>query len=160
MKQTTRRCFAVFMALLIFLSSISVMSSALGIGQTVKVSGSKEWISGFYYSFQGSDFGTHKYGQHQHLHTEDGRPAYCVEPNEHFTDGNKTVSETMNSFSNDLQDQISATLLYGYDGNTKYGYPWQTECVATQGVVWALVQGYFNILKRRQNSKTVMRNIN
>ncbi len=144
MKKQVKRCLSVFMALLMLLSSISVLSSALGIGQTVKVSGSKEWISGYYYSFQGSDFGTHKYGQHQHLHTGDGRPAYCVEPNEHFTDGNKTVSETMSSFSENLQDQISATLLYGFDGNTKYGYSWQTEYVATQGAVWALVQGYFN----------------
>lgn len=144
MKQTTKRCLAVFMALLMLFSSIAVMSSALGIGQTVKVSGSKEWISGYYYSFQGSDFGTHKHGQHQHLHTEDGRPAYCVEPNEHFTDGTKTIKQYFDNLSRETQRNITAAFLYGYDGTTKYGYPWQTEYVATQGVVWALVQGYFN----------------
>ncbi len=44
MKQTTKRCLAVFMALLMLFSSIAVMSSALGIGQTVKVSGSKAYV--------------------------------------------------------------------------------------------------------------------
>lgn len=144
MKRVTKRILAVFLTLLMLFSSMSVMVSALNIGETVRVSGASEWISGFYYSFKNSGFGTNKYGQHQYLHTSNGRPAYCVEPNEHFTDGNKTIRETIDSLPENVQDNISFAFLYGFDGNTKYGYPWQTEYVATQGVVWALVQGYFN----------------
>lgn len=95
LKRLSQRCFAVLLAVLMLFSCLSAGVSALSIGETVKVSGVKDWIGGYYYSFQGSDFGTHKYGQHQHLHTADGRPAYCVEPNEHFTDGNKTIYETL-----------------------------------------------------------------
>ena len=65
-------------------SPLSVAVSALSIGETARVSGASEWISGFYYSFKNSGFGTNKYGQHQYLHTSNGRPAYCVEPNKHL----------------------------------------------------------------------------
>lgn len=95
MKRQTKRCLAVLLALLTLFSCLSVGVSALTVGDTVRVSGSKEWISGFYYDFSGSGLGTNKYGQHQYLHTEDGRPAYCIEPNEHFTDGTKTIRDSM-----------------------------------------------------------------
>lgn len=144
MKKQTKRCFAVLLAMLMLFSCLSASVSALSVGETVKVSGASEWISGYYYSFQGSDFGTHKYGQHQYLHTSDGRPAYCVEPNEHFTDGNKTVKQYFDDLPRETQQNITAAFLYGYDGSAKYGCLWQTEYVATQGVVWALVQGYFD----------------
>ena len=144
MKQITKRLLSVFLASLMLFSCLSAGASALSVGETVKVSGASEWISGFYYNFSKSGFGTNKYGQHQHLHTGDGRPAYCVEPNKHFTDGNKTIEKTFTSLSSNTQKNITAAFLYGFDGNTKYGYPWQIEYVATQGIVWALVQGYFN----------------
>lgn len=144
MKKQTKRCFAVLLAMLMLFSCLSVGVSALSVGETVKVSGSKEWISGFYYDFSGSGLGTNKYGQHQYLHTEDGRPAYCIEPNEHFTDGTKSIRDSVDSLPADVRDQISFAILYGYDGNTKYGYSWQTEYVATWGVVWSLVLGHFD----------------
>lgn len=144
LKRLPKRCFAVLLAVLMLFSCLSAGVSALSVGETVKVSGAKEWIGGYYYSFQGSDFGTHKYGQHQHLHTADGRPAYCVEPNEHFTDGTKAIYDVFDELPRTVQQNITAAYLYGYDGNTKYGYSWQTEYVATQGIVWALVQEYFN----------------
>ncbi len=144
MKHLAKRSLAVFLALLMLLSGMSVMTSALSVGQTVRVSGASEWISGYYYNFSGSGLGTNKYGQHQFLHTEDGRPAYCVEPDEHFTDGEKTIQETFSSLSSDTQRRITAAFLYGYNGTTKYGYSWQTEYVATWGVVWALTMGHFN----------------
>ncbi len=144
MKKQASRFLAIILTVLILFSPLSVAVSALSIGETVKVSGAKEWITGFYYSFKNSGFGTNKYGQHQYLHTSNGRPAYCVEPNEHFTNGNKTIQKTFTSLSQDTQKKITAAFLYGFDGNTKYGYTWQTEYVATQGVIWALVQGYFN----------------
>ncbi len=145
MKRQTKRCLAVLLALLTLFSCLSVGVSALNVGDTVRVSGSKEWISGFYYDFSGSGLGTNKYGQHQYLHTEDGRPAYCIEPNEHFTDGTKTIYEHVDSLSEDLQDKLSFAELYGYDGNgTKYGYSWETEYVATWGIVWSLVLGHFD----------------
>lgn len=144
MKKQISRFLAAFLTLLMLFSPLSVAVSALSVGETVKVSGAKEWISGFYYNFSKSGFGTNKHGQHQHLHTADGRPAYCVEPNEHFTDGDKTIKETYKSLSLNTQKNITAAFLYGFDGNTKYGYSWQTEYVATQGIIWALVQGYFN----------------
>lgn len=144
MKKQTSRFLAAFLTLLMLFSPLSIAVSALSVGETVKVSGASEWISGFYYNFSKSGFGTNKHGQHQHLHANDGRPAYCVEPNEHFTNGNKTIQKTFASLSQDTQKRITAALLYGFDGNTKYGYSWQTEYVATQGIIWTLVQGYFN----------------
>ena len=145
MKRQTKRCLAVLLALLTLFSCLSVGVSALTVGDTVRVSGSKEWISGFYYDFSGSGLGTNKYGQHQYLHTEDGRPAYCIEPNEHFTDGTKTIRDSVDSLSEDVQDKISFAELYGYDGkSTKYGYSWETEYVATWGIVWSLVLGHFD----------------
>lgn len=147
MKKQTSRFLAAFLTLLMLFSPLSVAVSALSVGETVKVSGASEWIPGFYYNFSKSGFGTNKHGQHQRLHTADGRPAYCVEPNKHFTDGNKTIRETIDSLPENVQDNISFAFLYGFDGNTKYGYSWQTEYVATQGVIWALVQGYFNTVQ-------------
>lgn len=147
MKKQTSRFLAAFLTLLMLFSPLSIAVSALSPGETVKVSGASEWISGFYYNFSKSGFGTNKHGQHQRLHTADGRPAYCVEPNKHFTDGNKTIRETIDSLPENVQDNISFAFLYGFDGNTKYGYSWQTEYVATQGVIWALVQGYFNTVQ-------------
>lgn len=144
MKKQAKRCLAVLLALLMLLSGMSVMTSALSVGQTIRVSGASEWISGYYYNFSGSGLGTNKYGQHQFLHTEDDRPAYCVEPDEHFTDGEKTIREYFDDLSRETQSYITAAYLYGYDGHTKYGYSWQTEYVATWGVVWALTMGHFN----------------
>ena len=147
MKKQASRFLAIILTVLMLFSPLSVAGSALSIGETVRVNGASEWISGFYYSFKNSGFGTNKYGQHQYLHTSNGRPAYCVEPNKHFTDGNKTIRETIDSLPENVQDNISFAFLYGFDGNTKYGYSWQTEYVATQGVIWALVQGYFNTVQ-------------
>lgn len=144
MKHVAKRSLAVFLALLMLLSGMSVMTSALSVGQTVRVSGASEWISGYYYNFSGSGLGTNKYGQHQFLHTEDGRPAYCVEPDEHFTDGSKTIRDRFDELSLAAQRNITAAFLYGYNGTTKYGYSWQTEYVATWGIVWALAMGHFN----------------
>lgn len=144
MKHVAKRSLAVFLALLMLLSGMSVMASALSVGQTVKVSGSSEWISGFYFDWNGNFGCGGHYGQHQRLHTEDGRPAYCVEPDEHFTDGNKSIQETFDALSRQEQQYITAAFIYGYDGHTKYGYSWQTEYVATQGIIWAIAVGAFN----------------
>ena len=144
MKHVAKRSLAVFLALLMLLSGMSAMASALSVGQTVRVSGSNGWISGWYYDWNGNFGCGGHYGQHQNLHTSDGRPAYCVEPDEHFTDGNKTIQATFNSLSRQEQQYITAAFIYGYDGHTKYGYSWQTEYVATQGIVWAIAVGAFN----------------
>ena len=144
MKHVAKRSLAVLLALLMLLSGMSVMASALSVGQTVKVSGSSEWISGFYFDWNGNFGCGGNYGQHQRLHTEDGRPAYCVEPDEHFTDGNKSIQETFDALSRQEQQYITAAFIYGYDGHTKYGYSWQTEYVATQGIIWAIAVGAFN----------------
>ena len=65
MKHVAKRSLAVFLALLMLLSGMSVMTSALSVGQTVRVSGASEWISGYYYNFSGSGLGTNKYGKHE-----------------------------------------------------------------------------------------------
>ena len=135
---------ACLLAVLMLLSTMSGAVSALSIGNTVNVSGANEWISGFYYNWNGNFGMGGKYGQHQHLHTSDGRPAYCVEPDEHFSSGNKTIRETFDELPITAQRNITAAFLYGYNGNTKYGYSWQTEYVATQAIVWAIAVGAFN----------------
>ena len=77
MKHVAKPSLTVFLALLMLLSGMSVMASALSVGQTVKVSGSSEWISGFYFDWNGNFGCGGHYGQHQRLLTEDGRPAHC-----------------------------------------------------------------------------------
>lgn len=144
MKSLFKRSLAVLMALLILLTSTSIMASAISVGDTVKITGKSEWIAGCYYDFSGTSLGTHKYGQHQHLHTADGRPAYCVEPNEIVDETNKTVVDIFTSLSTQSQKRITAAYIYGYNGNTRYGQTWQTEYVATQAIVWAIVLGHFN----------------
>lgn len=143
-RKTGSRVLACLLAVLMLLSTMSGAVSALSIGSTVNVSGANEWISGFYYDWNGNFGMGGKYGQHQHLHTSDGRPAYCVEPDEHFSSGNKTIRETFDELPITAQRNITAAFLYGYNGNTKYGYSWQTEYVATQAIVWAIAVGAFN----------------
>lgn len=144
MKHMAKRSLAVLLALLMLVSGMSVMTSALSVGQTIRVSGASEWLSGWYYDWDGNFGMGGKYGQHQNLHTEDGRPAYCVEPDEHFTNGDKTIRDTFDRLSLQQQRYITAAFIYGYDGHTKYGYSWQTERAATQGIVWAIAVGAFN----------------
>lgn len=75
------RIVSVFLAVLMMLSVIPLTSSAINDGETVRVTGRNDWISGFYY-----DFTSHKelglggkHGQHQRLKAN-GQVAYCVEP--------------------------------------------------------------------------------
>ena len=143
-RKTGSRVLACLLAVLMLLSTMSGAVSALSIGNTVNVSGANEWISGFYYNWNGNFGMGGKYGQHQHLHTSDGRPAYCVEPDEHFSSGNKTIQAEFNALSRLERQYITAAFLYGYNGSTKYGYSWQTEYVATQAIVWAIAVGAFN----------------
>lgn len=92
MKKQTRRCFAILLAVLTLFSCLSVGVSALVNGDTVWVTGTKDWVQGFYYDF-GGNFGTGHYGQHQWLKA-DGQTAYCVEPTKNLTAGSKTIDES------------------------------------------------------------------
>ena len=53
MKHMAKRSLAVLLALLMLMSGMSVMTSALSGGQTVRVSGASEWLSGWYYDWNG-----------------------------------------------------------------------------------------------------------
>ncbi|HCW33946.1 MAG TPA: hypothetical protein DGG22_05290 [Ruminococcaceae bacterium] len=46
------RIVSVFLAVLMMLSVIPLSSSAINEGDTVRVTGRNDWISGFYYDFQ------------------------------------------------------------------------------------------------------------
>lgn len=101
------RIVSVFLAVLMMLSVIPLTSSAISDGETVRVTGRNDWISGFYY-----DFTSHKelglggkHGQHQRLKAN-GQVAYCVEPGVQVQEGNKTASSIIRGLSDNQQQLI------------------------------------------------------
>ena len=134
--------FSVLLAVLMLFSAFPIASFAISEGDTVKVSGTSDWISGFYYNF-GGNFGTGKHGQHQRIRAN-GQVAYCVEPGKSLSSGNKTAREEWNGLTYEQQNLVKAALIYGYNGTTKYGYSDDTEEVATQTVIWAIALNAFN----------------
>lgn len=142
MKQTTKRILAVLMAMLMLLSCLSAGVSALGNGDTVQVSGTKDWVQGYYCDFDGN-FGTGHYGQYQWLKA-DGQTAYCVEPTKSLTAGSKTIDEMWAGFTEGQRDLVTAAYIYGYNGYSRYGYSDAAEYVATQAIMWAIYFNAFN----------------
>ena len=140
--KNTKRVISVVLAVLMLISAFPLASSAITPGGTVNVTGTNNYISGFYYRFNGN-FDTGKYGQHQWLKA-DGQPAYCVEPGKSLTAGQKNVVEAYQSLSDEQQKQIKCAFIYGYNGITRYGYDSATEYVATQAIIWAIALGAFN----------------
>ena len=88
-KTKFNKIFSVLLAVLMLFSAFPIASFAISDGDTVKVSGTSDWISGFYYNF-GGNFGTGKHGQHQRIRAN-GQVAYCVEPGKSLSSGNKTA---------------------------------------------------------------------
>ena len=139
------RIVSVFLAVLMMLSVIPLTSSAISDGETVRVTGRNDWISGFYY-----DFTSHKelglggkHGQHQRLKAN-GQVAYCVEPGVQVQEGNKTANSIIKGLSDNQQQLIKYAFIYGYNGTPRYGYSGDVEEVATQAIMWAIVKGLFN----------------
>lgn len=142
MQKKTNKILSVLLAVLLLFSAVPITSFAISDGDTVYVSGTSDWISGFYYSFNGN-FGTGKHGQHQRIRAN-GQVAYCVEPGKSLTTGNKTAKEEWDGLTSNQQSLIKAALIYGYNGTTKYGYTHDTEEVATQAVIWAIALNAFD----------------
>lgn len=142
LKRLPQRCFAVLLAMLMLFSCFSVGVSALANGDTVRVTGTKDWVQGFYYDF-GGNFGTGHYGQHQWLKA-DGQTAYCVEPTKNLSAGSKTVDEMWAGFTKEQRDLVTAAYIYGYNGYSRYGYSEAAEYVATQAIMWAISLNVFN----------------
>lgn len=141
-KTKFNKIFSVLLAVLMLFSAFPIASFAISEGDTVKVSGTSDWISGFYYNFNGN-FGTGKHGQHQRIRAN-GQVAYCVEPGKSLSSGNKTAREEWDGLTSNQQSLIKAALIYGYNGTPKYGYSADTEEVATQVVIWAIALNAFN----------------
>lgn len=142
LRRLPKRCFAVLLAILTLFSCLSTGVSALGSGDTVQVTGTKDWVQGFYYDFNGN-FGTGHYGQHQWLKAN-GQTAYCVEPTKSLTAGSKTIDEIWAGFTKEQRDLVTAAYIYGYNGSARYGYSDATVYVATQAVMWAIYFNAFN----------------
>lgn len=141
-KTKFNKIFSVLLAVLMLLSAFPIASFAISEGDTVNVSGTSNWISGFYYNFNGN-FGTGKHGQHQRIRAN-GQVAYCVEPGKSLSSGNKTAKENWDGLSTEQKNLVTAAFLYGYSGTPKYGYSDDTEEVATQTVIWAIALNAFN----------------
>ena len=95
-----KKFISTFLAVLMMLSVIPLASFAINDGDTIKVTGANSWTPGFYYDFSGHKelgFGG-KRGQHQRIRAN-GSVAYCVEPDKHLTDGNKTARETFDELT-------------------------------------------------------------
>lgn len=142
LKRLPQRCFAVLLAMLMLFSCFSVGVSALANGDSVRITGTKDWVQGFYYDF-GGNFGTGHYGQHQWLKA-DGQTAYCVEPTKNLSAGSKTIDEMWAGFTKEQRDLVTAAYIYGYNGYSRYGYSDAAEYVATQAIMWAISLNVFN----------------
>ncbi|MCL1830047.1 MAG: SpaA isopeptide-forming pilin-related protein [Oscillospiraceae bacterium] len=83
--------------------------------------------AGYYYSF-----------------TYDGNIAYCLDRANQNPDGSQDTVMSISSLSAEQLQRIRLILLYGYDGNTKYGYSADIERVATQICIWQIAHGLIN----------------
>ena len=146
MKRQAKQCLAVLLALLMLFSCMPTSASALGNGDSVRISGTDDWISGFYYDWDGNFGLGGKYGQYQRL-TANGQVAYCVEPSEHLTAGTKTIQEIWSGFSENQRKLTTAAYIYGYNGTTRYGYSDDVERAATQAILWSIALGVLNTSK-------------
>lgn len=140
-----KKFISTFLAVLMMLSVIPLASFAINDGDTIKVTGANNWTPGFYYDFSGHKelgFGG-KRGQHQRIRAN-GSVAYCVEPDKHLTDGNKTARETFYGLTDTQQQLIKYAFIYGYSGTIRYGSAnADIEEVATQAIIWAIVRDIF-----------------
>ena len=81
---------------------------------------------------------------HYFAFTYDGYVAYCLDKSNQNPDGNQNTVPNLGWLSGEQQHLLSLVMLYGYDGNTKYGYAADTERVATQICVWRISHGLQN----------------
>lgn len=153
LKQLPKRCFTLFLALLILLSAMPIASFALDFGSTGTVQ-KDGTIPGFSYNFSGGDGKAlglphrNAQGQYDRL-SVNGNVAYCIEcgdkasvgQNTTVTDLTQLLRNASNMSSQEKARYVTYTLMYGYTGSTKYGYSADVERAATQAFVWLITTG-------------------
>ncbi|MEZ3497695.1 MAG: thioester domain-containing protein, partial [Lachnospiraceae bacterium] len=153
LKQLPKRCFALFLAMLILLSTIPMASFALDFGSTGTVQ-KDGTIPGFSYNFSGGDGKAlglphrNAQGQYDRL-SVNGNVAYCVEcgdkasvgKNATVTDLSQLLRDADNMSSDEKASYMTFALMYGYTGATKYGYSADVERAATQAFIWLITTG-------------------
>lgn len=76
--------------------------------------------------------------------TVDGKVAYCIASNESAGVVDNTSSFTVSDDSIANGDLVDLALSYGYTGRTKYNETSDVERMATQIIIWCIVDGWFN----------------
>ena len=144
--RTSKKIFAILLAILMVLSTIPMSVFAVTPGGTATISGTSDWLNNYKYAFSGYTFpdGTHTgaHGTYQNLKA-DGQVAYCVEPGKSLSAGIKDVSAAWGGLTANQRALITAAFIYGYNGTTQWANA-DTEYVATQVLIWAIVKGVFN----------------
>lgn len=76
--------------------------------------------------------------------TVDGKVAYCIASNASAGIVDNTSSFTVSGDSITNSDLVDLALSYGYTGSTKYNETPDVERMATQIIIWCIVDGWFN----------------
>ncbi len=116
------------------------------------VSAAESWVAGngavitvdsypFGYHFAGSGLGGWWAECFPKL-TVDGQVAYCIDSG--LSQGWNGQSSGVIGNSYTAENQISLALAYGYTSKTKYGYSADTERLATQIVIWNMLDGWYD----------------
>ena len=72
----------------------------------------------------------------------DGQVAYCIDSRATQGPNGQSNGTVDDSYADD--HRISLALAYGYTGSTKYGYSSDTERLATQIVIWNIMDGWYD----------------
>ena len=140
------KCISIFMAILLILSCLPTIGYAISFGDKVSVS-QTGWVSGMYYDFVGykQDITNGKYAQYQKYSAAGNKVAYCIQLGTDFssTSSGKPQS-TISTLTQTQQNYVIATMIYGYQGTTRYGKSADIERCATQAVLWAIQLDAFN----------------
>lgn len=116
--------------------TLAFLLSFLAIAPSLKaVSGSSEWIPGFYYKASG---GT--YGQMTRLYIG-GEDVFCLEPGKVFIDGEYTQGNVSSVLSESNLKKIELIHHYGYIVNGKG----DRNRAFTQIAIWEIVGGYVSV---------------
>ncbi|MBD5081119.1 MAG: Cys-Gln thioester bond-forming surface protein, partial [Ruminococcaceae bacterium] len=151
MKNIFKRMLSIFLAFVIAFTATGI-NSLDNVSAASWTSGSSATITvesfGFGYHFSGSGLRYPTGGECNMWANAfpklsvDGQIAYCID-SQSTQGANGTSTGTVgNAYASDKD--ISLALAYGYTGTTKYGYSADTERLATQIIIWNMLDGWYD----------------
>ena len=141
------------------LTAVTAVSGSDLVSLAANVSAAESWVAGngAVITVESYPFGYHFAGSGLHYPdggnvgmwanafpklSVDGQVAYCIDSLS--TQGPNGTSSGRIGDSYLAENQISLALAYGYTSKTKYGYSAETERLATQIVIWNMLDGWYD----------------